>query len=233
MAKKTFYCIGLALLVVFLMLASIFSVVHTESFYEKEYVANSSEKDTGMSVDDLMDTTVLLLDYMSDRRDDLDLEVTKNGVRRQAFNDREKTHMVDVKALYLNARKVMWACLAGGILLLGGLYMTDRKRFPRDLRGSLAPVTIGFILVGAALGAMFAVNFDWFWVHLHHILFSNDFWLLDPRTSTMINMFPEEFFLHMCSKMLMRFVIAFAALFAVIFIVDRKARPGYCRDRIK
>jgi len=52
-------------------------------------------------------------------------------------------------------------------------------------------------------------------------MFSNDLWLLDPRVSTMINMFPLNFWLAMCSKMLVRFAVLYFALFTSVKVLKQ------------
>jgi integral membrane protein (TIGR01906 family) len=54
--------------------------------------------------------------------------------------------------------------------------------------GSL--LTLGLIGIAAALGAS---GFDASWTRFHELLFSNDFWLLNPRTDHLIQMFPPAF----------------------------------------
>ena len=61
--------------------------------YEIPRVLSMSEE----GVDSLFDET---LKYLSDDRDDLVIEVEVAGQKREAFDTREKLHMVDVKELF-------------------------------------------------------------------------------------------------------------------------------------
>ena len=54
----------------------------------------------GMSHEELMASTNVLLDYLKDKRDDIKIEVTVNGEKVQMFDERETLHMV--KALVLS-----------------------------------------------------------------------------------------------------------------------------------
>ena len=49
-----------------------------------------------------------------------------------------------------------------------------------------------FLVVGI-LG-IFLVFFDYFFILFHKISFSNDLWILNPKTDYLIMMFPENFF---------------------------------------
>ena len=46
---------------------------------------------------------------------------------------------------------------------------------------------------GGGVGIVALVGFDGAWNQLHEVLFTNDLWLLDPRTDRLIQMFPETF----------------------------------------
>ena len=55
-----------------------------------------------------------------------------------------------------------------------------------------AALTLGVIGV---LGALAATDFSDLFIQFHLLSFSNDLWLLDPRTDNLIRLFPQEFFL--------------------------------------
>ncbi len=40
------------------------------------------------------------------------------------------------------------------------------------------------------------VKFDWFFTSAHELVFPNNYWFLDPRTSNLIKFFPEQLFLE-------------------------------------
>ena len=202
---------------VFCILFSVFTVANTNSFYTKQYIAVGAEKATGMSIEDLDKTTVMLLDYLNDRRDDLNLEVAKWGKAEQVFDDRETSHMVDVKNLYATAAKVMYISLALSAGILIYLFIKDGKTgfFTGAIKGYQVAVAISAILI-VIFGAAFTFGFNTFWTMFHEVVFTNDLWLLDPRVSTMINMYPLPFWLAMCTSMLTRFAIIFIAIYPVL-----------------
>ena len=59
-------------------------------------------------------------------------------------------------------------------------------------------------------GALAAVDFNWFWTQFHHVFFTNDLWLLNPATSVLIQMVPEEFFSAIVLKILIWFAVVLA-----------------------
>ena len=146
----------------------------------------------GMNREDLQRATDTLLDYLKDKRDDLFVQANIGGQEREVFNERETLHMVDVKNLYL------WAMRIGnGLLILAVLFYLWAFFSGQDKRAVLGGYLQGnFILLGiiAVLGIYAAIDFNSFWTGFHHIFFTNDLWLLDPRTDILIQMVPEQFF---------------------------------------
>lgn len=221
--KNILYKLSCLLTMVFLILFSVFTVVNTNGFYTSQYIKNNTEKRTGISVDNLNDITQMLLDYLKDNRDDLDMQVAKNGYVKEVFDLREKTHMVDVKNLYTGAKRVMYICAVTSVATLFLLYIKDEKQnFIKEVIIGYKFTAVIFIALCVVLGLVFTVGFNWFWTNFHKVFFTNDLWLLDPKVSTMINMFPLEFFLAMCTKILLRFAILFILVYPVLKLLKSK-----------
>lgn len=98
-------------------------------------------------------------------------------------------HFYEVKRLFL---------LDYGVLLLtfipSGLFvrkLAKQRRLWRFIRpaqwGMLIPLLFGLLMV---------FGFDQFFVSFHHLFFRNDDWLFDPITDPIINVLPEQFFMH-------------------------------------
>ncbi len=63
---------------------------------------------------------------MDDKRDDIKGHITWYGVSQETFNEKETSHMVDVKALYQNALKVAkMAFIILGLVVLY-FYLNDK-----------------------------------------------------------------------------------------------------------
>ena len=70
----------MVLVMVFTILLSVFTVVNTNDFYSQQYRAIGADEATGVTLEDLDEITTMLLDYLNDKRDDLDMQV-ENGAR--------------------------------------------------------------------------------------------------------------------------------------------------------
>lgn len=176
-------------LIIICVVSGIKSIALDPSFYEKRYEKYDFYDTLHVSSEDLNQSIHVLLDYIEDNRDDIVVYIDEQEV----FNDREKTHMVDVKNLYQKALKVMYVSIgaAMGILFY---FLLFEKRYLSFLTRGFLRVLYTVLMFLSFFGIWIFTDFTSFWNWLHTLLFTNDLWLLDPRTSFMINMLPEIIF---------------------------------------
>ena len=128
-----------------------------------------------------------VVDYLRFARDDM-----------PTFQAHEQLHMADVRAIF----RLLYVLTPLGIPAAAGLWLMRR-------RGSMKACAVtcgGFLGCAAVLGVWGAVDFDSLFVLFHRIAFTNDLWLLDPRTDLMIQLMPTSFF------------IEYAAVIAALFL---------------
>nr|WP_206215451.1 MULTISPECIES: TIGR01906 family membrane protein [unclassified Enterococcus] len=98
-------------------------------------------------------------------------------------------HFYEVKILFLVNYAVFILTVLPSILFIRHLWKNNR--FWRLIRpfqwGMLIPVVFGFFML---------MGFDRFFILFHETFFNNDDWLFDPVTDPIINVLPEEFFMH-------------------------------------
>ena len=172
-------------LIIICVVSGIKSIALDPSFYEKRYEKYDFYDTLHVSSEDLNQSIHVLLDYIEDNRDDIVVYIDEQEV----FNDREKAHMVDVKNLYQKALKVMYVSIgaAMGILFY---FLLFEKRYLSFLTRGFLRVLYTVLMLLSFFGIWIFTDFTSFWNWLHTLLFTNDLWLLDPRTSFMINMLP-------------------------------------------
>jgi integral membrane protein (TIGR01906 family) len=201
------------LLIVGLLIVSIEMFAVNQGFYESEYSRLGTASDIGIREEDLSEVTQTLLDYTTGKISSLDMQAEIRGEMQEVFGDREKTHMVDVKILFLAARNMRTWCLvlAAEHLLLA--FLIGRKRTLKTLCKSFLWVSGGFLIIVGAVAAYAAIDFTGFWTSFHHVFFAgNDLWLLDPATDVLIQMVPEQFFSDLVARIIIRFVSIFVTL---------------------
>ena len=90
----------------------------------------------------------------------------------------------------------------------------NKKAFETIARGYLWAAG-GFFGAAFLLGAIAAVNFNFFWTNFHHLFFSNNLWILDPSTDVLIQMMPTQLFYDCVIQILIIFVAAVILLAAI------------------
>ena len=217
---KKFYISIICFCTVFLiLLLSVITTSLDRSFFEKQYVKNETAIQTQMTIESLNIATDKLLDYLAGSADDLDVELQVNGTPRQVFDEREKEHMEDVQNLFVGVIKI---AIGFSVFVLAGVVLFAVKgnlvqNFYKPYRNAFLTTTIFSVVVGA----VFTINFNWFWVKFHEVLFTNDLWLLDPATSIMINMFPLDFFYNICFVILVKFLVVNFILCTVLLLANK------------
>ena len=104
--------------------------------------------------------------------------------------------MEDCYRLFVLLRRVLAAAaVAAVILLVAARLLCGYGNWGRAaLLGALA-----FVAAIAALGAWGVVDFDSLFTAFHRLLFTNDLWLLDPRTDLLIRICPQSMFMTMAA----------------------------------
>lgn len=213
--------IGLSLwLTLFLTVIQI--QVLDQNFYWTHYRDLNIAQELNVSDADLKSATTLLLDYITDQRDDLNFTITVNGNEDSYYNTKEKEHMVDVKDLYLNAMAVRNGSLVAlGLSVLVLVWKVRSKLKELIFQGLIdASVLLGSLL--AALGLYALADFNAFWIFFHQMVFSNDLWYLNPATDRLIVMVPEVFFNDMVMAILIKSVLSIGGVFGLCAWLNRK-----------
>ena len=206
---------------IFALISTIDGLAFNKAFYAYEYQDLKTAQTLKMSEEDLFKTTDVLLDYTKGQSDSLECYANIDGSEREVFNEREKMHMVDVRNLYLNAKNfslLMAIVFITSIILL----LKDREIFFKLFNAFKHILAVLVLLISVITFYVFT-NFYDFWVFFHEIFFTNDLFYLDPKTSILIQMVPEQFFTHLVLAIILVFGLVIVLLY---FILD------YLRKRV-
>ncbi|SDZ05882.1 integral membrane protein TIGR01906 [Proteiniborus ethanoligenes] len=187
-------------------------------FYEDKYKEHNIPEETGISMDNLMDVTSEMLDYLKGKRENLIIFTEVNGEREQVFEEREILHMVDVKELFNKGYIIRNTMMVIFIISIVGLIIFNRKAIGKALIiTSIWPA----VLMGI-LGLLMYIDFNKYFTHFHEIFFTNDLWLLDPKTDILIQMLPLDFFSSIAYRILLFFVVELALVLTIGIFLDRR-----------
>ena len=221
-------------LIVCMLISSLDLVAYYEpGFYEKEYRKYNVQEPLKMEMTDILYVTDEMMDYLKGYRADLVVETTVDGKEREFFNDREKSHMADVRDLFLGGIRMRRLLLLLVIFCVGTLICLDGHPFRRLAKGYL----IGGSVFLAALGALTAYagqDFTRAFDRFHRVFFNNDLWLLDPKTDLLINMLPEGFFTDFAIHMGVIFagMLVVLAVVCIVFLIVTRQKKGVAKEDI-
>ena len=148
---------------------------------------------TGIEREDLIRASAEIRAYFNNDAETLAIRVREDGRDVSLFNDRETVHMEDVKDRF---RAVNKAHEFSVLYVLGYIAIVGLWAREVTLRGLAVQVAIGAavcVIAIGAIGAIGATGFDTAWEDFHELMFSNDFWQLNPSRDHLIQMFPPAF----------------------------------------
>ncbi|MBP2026691.1 integral membrane protein (TIGR01906 family) [Acetoanaerobium pronyense] len=186
--------LSIVLIVVYIIVftsTEMFSVLRPVYFYEyNKYDIYSIEYVQMYPVDMVTNDVIFYLSGLTD-----------NMNRRGFFGEREIVHMEDVKVLFRAGSAVRFYL----IIVLAFLIKKseNQKDFSKRYRITYLSVVGGIL----ALTGLIAMNFNRAFVIFHKLFFSNDYWILYPSESIIINLMPEGFFMDMAIYILVSFFI--------------------------
>lgn len=175
-----------------ILITSINQYSFNSDYYDKEYIKNDIVAVTGIEIEELKKVTEKMAGYLGGIYDELNLVVMINGDSHVMFNEKEIAHMMDVKNIfsYLKATRSI------SIILVLLFVVVIRKNDKSRLYFSKALMYNGIftIILFVGLLSMVYSDFTKYFVRFHEIFFTNDLWLLNPKTDRLIQMLPENFF---------------------------------------
>lgn len=191
-------------------------------FYQKEYEKYQVTESLYMDMEDVMEVTSYMMDYLIGKEEVLSIETEVEGRTQDFFNEQDRLHMEDVKNLFLGGLKLRTVMLLLAAVLVLFLILT-KADLKKMLTGAYFAALGVFAILIAGLLVSFAVDFTASFTVFHEIFFTNDLWMFDPAEDYMIRMLPEGFFYDMVMRIGAFFVGGLMLLFAVMMAVRQKA----------
>lgn len=222
--KVLHYALGILCsfcLMIILLITSVEAVTYwTPGFYEKEYTKYNVTSAVNMEMEDLLEVTDQMMAFLRGNREDLHVMTTVGGVEREFFNQREIAHMVDVQKLFLAALTLRNLCLGIAVLCVLLLFVLKSK-VKQVLPRSICIGTGLFFALVCLLAGIISTDFSKYFVVFHKIFFSNDLWILNPRTDLLINIVPEPFFVDTAARIGITYGLAVLILFFLCLLYLR------------
>lgn len=168
--------------------------VNSPALYDYGFDKYDVASVTGIDRAQLDDVAADLRAYFNDDRAVISTLVTdERGQETPLYTPREVTHLRDVKRLFQWTFRAQELAVAYALAYVVCVFIWARELSLRALAGHvMTSVLIGAGVVGG-IGVFALTGFEDAWTQFHQIVFTNDFWLLDPTADRLIQMFPEGF----------------------------------------
>ena len=183
-------------LLVFLVTSNVRIAFNSISLMEFQFERHSVSQTSGLTEGQLSKAALQIRDYFNSKEELLAVIVTSNGASHPIFNDQEIEHMRDVRHLLQATYRVqegmflyLFAVSLLGFLIVGNDFARIVRRF------FVQGVVLIFGVITIA-GMTSLIEFDPLFRLFHEISFNNDLWILDQRTSLLVRMFPQGFWLE-------------------------------------
>lgn len=186
------------------------------SFYEKEYSKYAVTVFTGVPMPELMNITKDMMAYLKDEKQSLsDIRATVRSIPNTPFfNEKEATHMKDVKGIFISAILLRRLLVAVSIICII-LIRLFKGRLHRFISNVLIFGTLTTLSVTCSIAFIIASDFEKYFIAFHHIFFDNNLWMLNPTTDNLINLVPEGFFVDMSERILTIFLSFIAVMIGI------------------
>lgn len=125
-------------------------------------------------------------------------------------------HFEEVKDIFISMQIISIIAL---ILLTAWIVVYAKRKSAAFQWLKLTGAVVAIVV--AAVGAAVLIDWNWAFTTMHKIFFRNDFWIFDAKTDPVINILPEQFFMH-CGIMII--VLAIVQIIALQLIYRRLKR---------
>ncbi len=170
-------------LAIFIISGSVILGLKYKSLYYYDVKKLNISAMSGFSEEEIKLNYDYLIDYnLNNKVEEFDLptiEYSKEG----------KIHFEEVRNIFQVIKKVSY--LTGMISILGIVLSIKNKNIK-----FLNITSIMTILLPIITAIPLVLNFNYFFIKFHEAVFSNDYWIFDPNIDPVINMLPQDVFLH-------------------------------------
>ena len=201
-------------MILFVLFAAVYNISGDEALLSAEMHRHAPPKVSGLPEDRYPYMAHMIASYLTDKRPGFQYYYTDaDGNLIVCFQPHEAEHMADCRKLIRLAeilRLVFW--LLGMMIVIAGILMPKRRK------GIARGVIIGLVSAGAVGTVLLiwgVIDFDGLFTAFHRIAFTNDGWLLDPRTDLLIRLMPTELFIRLAARILL-WVMGAAIVMAIV-----------------
>lgn len=188
---------------IFIITTAINFIVSFKQLYYYDIDKLNIPKLSNLSKEEIKLNYDYLIEYnLSKNVDEFEMPTIKSS-------NQGKIHFEEVRYIFQNVNKISRICL---IISLIGIIIGIKNK---DIK-ILNYTSKALIIIPLVLAIPMIINFEDTFVIFHKLMFSNDYWIFDPRLDPVINILPEEFFFH-AGIMILGIVLAVSIILYTIY----------------
>ena len=211
----------------FTLAAAVYGAAGDGDLLAREMLRCAPPEMTGLPESEYAGVGRMTAGYLTGREENFRyLFSDKEGRQYVCFQSHEAEHMADCRELIGLAGRLRWVTGLAALLLAAGILFRQRKAFAGGMLTGLCGAAVVFI----GLTAWALADFDGLFVTFHRVAFTNDGWLLDPRTDLLIRLMPVNFFVTLGTRILI-WALAAGLFMLGLAVAIRKDKAAVNRMR--
>ena len=209
--KKLFNILISFSIAIFIISSSVILSLRFKSLYYYDVKKLSISEISNFSEDDIRLNYDYLIDY------NLNNNVGEFNLPTIKYSKMGKIHFEEVRNIFQFIKKIFY--ISGVISILGIIIIIKNKNIK-----ILNTTSIMTILLPVLVSIPLIINFNYFFIKLHELVFSNDYWIFDPEIDPVINILPQNVFFHI-GMLILIIILGVSILLQVIYrLLNRKLK---------
>ena len=186
--------------ILFALAAAVYGTAGDGDLLAREMRRHAPPETTGLPETEYTGVGRMTAGYLTGREETFQYVFSDaEGRRFVCFQPHEAAHMADCRGLIGLAGRLRWITGTAALLLTAaGIFLRRRGPFAGGILAGLCGAAAVF--TGITVWAL--ADFDGLFVTFHRLAFTNDGWLLDPRTDLLIRLMPVNFFITLGTRIL-------------------------------
>lgn len=207
--KKILNMIILISLAMFIISGSVILGLKCKSIYYNDISKLNISSMSGLSEDEIKLNYDYLIDYnLNDFVGEFKLPTIK-------FSNDGKIHFEEVRNIFQFIKKMFYISF---VISLAGIIFNIKNRSIKLLKYS----SIMTILLPIITLIPVMINFNYFFIKFHQVVFSNNYWIFDADIDPVIEILPQEVFLHIGVFILM-IMLSISILLQIVYrLINKK-----------
>ena len=186
--------------ILFALAAAVYGTAGDGDLLAREMRRHAPPETTGLPETEYTGVGRMTAGYLTGREETFQYVFSDaEGRRFVCFQPHEAAHMADCRGLIGLAGRLRWIAAAAALLPAAAGAVLRRRR---DFTGGMLAGLCGAAAVLTGITVWALADFDGLFVTFHRLAFTNDGWLLDPRTDLLIRLMPVNFFITLGTRIL-------------------------------